>query len=33
MSRSMIGWLAFVVLIAVIGITSCQAMALPAALP
>ena len=29
MSRSMIGWLAFVVLIAVIGITSCQAMTLP----
>ncbi len=29
MSRSMIGWLAFVVLIAVIGITSCQALAVP----
>ena len=34
MTRSWIGWLAFLVLISVIGITSCQALALPAgALP
>lgn len=30
MSKSWIGWLAFIVLVSVIGITSCQALALPA---
>ena len=29
MTKSWIGWLAFIVLVAVIGITSCQALALP----
>lgn len=33
MSRSWIGWLAFIVLISVIGITSCQALAQLPAVP